>query len=83
MPTSNAHVDQTLRQILQELRNQRLTGHEISYIGIMAIVLQVVAIVCLLAALLMGSGNDQIFSRWIACAVVLQLGTIAMLLFKK
>lgn len=79
----DGHVDQTLRQILQELRNQRLTDTEFSYITIMAIVLQVVAVICVLAALLMGSGNDQIFARWIACAVVLQLGTISILLFRK
>ena len=75
--------EQTLRQILQELRSQRKVGGEFTYAGVMAIVLQMVAGVCLLAGLLMGAGDDGLFLRWMACAVLLQLATLAMLLFRK
>lgn len=76
-------TEQTLRQILQELRSQRKVGGEFTYAGVMAIVLQMVAGVCLLAGLLMGSGDDGLFFRWMACAVLLQLATLAMLLFRR
>jgi D-glycero-D-manno-heptose 1,7-bisphosphate phosphatase len=81
-PASPA-AEQTLRQILQELRSQRKVTGDFSYITIMAIVLQMVAVVCLMAALLMGAGSNDIFMRWIACAIILQLATLSMLMFRK
>jgi|GEM_PF-251193 len=81
--SSPMSAEQTLRQILQELRSQRKVAGEFTYAGVMAIVLQMVAGVCLLAGLLMGSGDDGLFLRWMACAVLLQLATLAMLLFRK
>lgn len=83
-PTSTpAPAEQTLRQILQELRSQRKVGGEFTYAGVMAIVLQMVAGVCLLAALLMGAGDNDLFFRWMSCALMLQLATLAMLLFRR
>ncbi len=76
-------AEQTLRQILQELRSRRKVGGEFTYAGVMAIVLQMVAGVCLLAGLLMGSGDDGLFLRWMACATLLQLATLAMLLLRR
>jgi len=58
-------------------------GGEFSGIGMAAIVLQAVAFICLLAGLLMGAGNDAIFLRCFAAGIVLQLATIAILLFRK
>ena len=78
-----APAEQTLRQILQELRSQRKVGGEFTYAGVMAIVLQMVAGVCLLAALLMGAGDNDLFFRWMSCALMLQLATLAMLLFRR
>ena len=74
-------IDQTLRQILQELRNQRAVDGDFSYQDTIAIVLQMLAAVCLLGALWMGSNNLDLFVRWIAVGLTVQLATIAMLMF--
>lgn len=76
-------IDQTLRQILQELRNQRAVDGDFSYQDTIAIVLQMLAAVCLLGALWMGSGNLDLFVRWIAVGLAIQLATIAMLMFRR
>ena len=75
--------DQILRQILQELRNQRGLESEFSYHQMIAIVLQMIAAVSLLGALWMGASNIDIFVRWLGVALGIQLATIAMLLFRK
>jgi len=72
-----------LKMILNELRNQRGHGEEFSYLTLIAIVLQTLAVVCLLGGLWMGTADDGLFLRWIAAALIAQLATIAMLLFAK
>ena len=81
--TSDPPTDHLLRQILQELRHQRAIEMDFSYQNMMAIVLQMVAVVCLLGALWMGVANLELFVRWICVGLVMQLATIAMLLFRK
>ncbi|MEE9213169.1 MAG: HAD-IIIA family hydrolase [Phycisphaeraceae bacterium] len=81
-PTASpAPIEVTLRQILQELRNQRTSVSEFSYLSVLAIVLQMVALVCLLAALLLGRTEEALFIRWLGAGVLIQLATIAALLF--
>ncbi len=76
-------MEQTLRQILAELRNQRQPIDEFNYTGVLAIVFQLLAVVCLLAALWMGRGDDGLFLRWMGVSLLTQLIAIAMLLFKR
>lgn len=76
-------LEQTLRQILAELRNQRQPIDEFNYAGTMAIMFQLLAVVCLLAALWMGRSDDGLFLRWLGVSVLTQLIAIAMLLFKR
>jgi len=76
-------IDQTLRQILQELRNQRAVDADFSYQDTIAIVLQMLAVVCVLGALWMGSNNLDLFVRWAVVGLAVQLATIAMLMFRK
>lgn len=75
--------EKTLRLILQELRNQRGTGTEFSYIKIMAIVLQTVAGACLLGAFWLGAGDGVLFMRLIGSAIFVQLAVIAALLWER
>ncbi len=76
-------TDRTLSQILQELRNRRAADMDFSYQHTFAIVLQMVAGVCLLGALWMGGSDFEAFVRWIGVGLVLQLATIAMLIFRR
>ncbi len=76
-------TDQTLRQILQELRNHRHVGHEFAYRHVIAIVLQMIAAVCLLAALWLGREDGMTFARWIYVAIFFQIATLTMLLFRR
>ena len=80
-PVEPPAVETTLRQILQELRNQRSAVSEFSYLSVLAVVLQMVALVCLLAALLLGRTDEAVFFRWIGAGLLVQLATIATLLF--
>ncbi len=80
---TSPRTDQTLRQILQELRNRNADEAIFSYHQMIAIVLQMIAVVCLLGALWMGGENLELFIRWLCIAVFVQLATIAMLLFRK
>ncbi len=80
---SSPSMEQTLRQILAELRNQRQPVDEFNYTGVLAIVFQLLAVVCLLAALWMGRGDDGLFLRWMGVSLLTQLIAIAMLLFKR
>ncbi len=75
--------EKTLRLILQELRNQRGTGTEFSYIRIMAIVLQTISGACLLGAFWLGSADSDLFVRLIGSAVVAQLAVIAAILWDR
>ena len=79
-----ASIDQTLRLMLQELRGQRGSGgDDFSYLYVVAIVLQMVAGLCLVGGLWMGAGDDGLFVRWIGAGIMVQLATIAALMFSK
>ena len=87
-PVAPSHVpdpadEKTLRLILQELRNQRGTGTEFSYVRIMAIVLQTVAGACLLGAFWLGAGDGVLFLRLLGSAIFVQLAVIAALLWER
>ncbi len=84
-PDALATLNKTMRLVLQELRLQRGTSGEFHQLGIVAIVIQAVALLCLLGALWMGGGDGGTgaFLRWISVAIVLQLAVIATLLFTK
>ncbi|MCC6579896.1 MAG: HAD family hydrolase [Phycisphaeraceae bacterium] len=84
-PTRPAMTGQErlLRQILHELRTQRTEGDGFSYLRMFATVLQMLTVVCLLAALLLGSGDLAMFIRWMAVGMLVQAATIAMLLFDR
>ena len=72
-----------LKQILQELRAQRGEQAGFSSLTVVAIVLQMVAALCLVGALWMGADNLGLFVRWICAGVLVQLAVIAMLLFSR
>lgn len=80
MSSATPPAELTLRQILQELRNQR-TGGEFSYLRVVAIVLQMIAGLCLLGALWMGAYDGDVFWRWMSTGLLMQGATIAVLLF--
>lgn len=80
-PLADASSSKTLRLILQELRSQRGMTGEFSYHTVLAIVLQMVAGLCLLGALWMGAGDDGLFMRWMGAGLLMQGATIAALLF--
>lgn len=84
-PEALTVLNKTMRLVLQELRMQRGTSGEFHQLGVVAIVIQAVAFICLLGALWMGGGDGGTgaFLRWISVAVVLQLAVIATLLFSK
>jgi len=72
----------TLKQILQELRNQRVSGQgDFSYLTVIAIVMQMVVGVCLLGGLWMGAGDFELFMRWVLSGLIVQGATIVLLLF--
>ena len=81
--TTTSLIEQQLRQILQELRNQRATIHEFSPLKIFAIVLQMVAALCLFGGFWMGMSNPSLFWGWIATGLIVQGATIATLLFAR
>lgn len=82
-PRNTGGAEQTLRLILQELRAQRGGEGEFSYLSILAIVLQLIVVVCLLGGLWMGASDQAVFIRWIGAGLLIQLATIAMLLFDR
>ena len=73
--------NKTLRLILHELRAQRGQDQEFSFLTIIAVALQLVAIVCLLGGLFMGSGDDGLFLRWLGAGIIAQLTAIATLMY--
>lgn len=75
--------EKTLRLILQELRMQRNATAEFSYLKIVAIVLQLIAIICLLGGLWMSGPDNTVFLRWMGVAVLAQLAMIATLQFDR
>ena len=72
-----------MRQILKELRQLRGAEADFSYLRVMAIVFQMIALLCLLGAFWMGSADHAVFMRCIGAGILLQLTTIAILLFSK
>ncbi|MCC7191800.1 MAG: HAD family hydrolase [Phycisphaeraceae bacterium] len=74
---------ETLRQILQELRHQRPGQQDFSYIKAFAVLLQMIALVCFLGALVMGRAEDGVFMRWMFASILMQLATIATLMFSR
>jgi len=80
-PTPDADDDKTLRLILHELRAQRGGTQEFSFLTIIAVALQLVAIICLLGGLFMGGESDGVFFRWLGAGLMAQLTAIAVLLY--
>ena len=72
-----------LRQILHELRTQRGAGDEFSHTRMLAVILQLIAAVCFIGAFWVSGEEQGPFVRWIMSAIMLQLATIAALLFGK
>lgn len=77
--TTDPETEKTLRLILHELRAQRGKDQEFSFLTIIAVALQLVAIICLLGGLFMGGESDGLFLRWLGVALVAQLTAIATL----
>lgn len=80
---SSVETDKLLRQILQELRAQRGEAPEFSSLTIVAIVMQMAAVLCLVGGLWMGGEEDGLFIRWLGAGLLVQLATIALLLFDR
>lgn len=76
------HPPHLLRAILSELRQQRAHAHDFSAVQLLALILQMIAIVCLMGGLWMGQSEPQIL-RWLGGAVVLQLASIGALLLRR
>ena len=72
-----------LRQILQELRNQREVHGQFSSTSIIVLVMLIVAVVCYVAALMMGGSDPGLFYKLFATTVVILLGCIVGLLLRK
>lgn len=83
--TRDIPAEQTLREILQELRNQRRTeAAEFGLLDGVALLIQLIAVVCVAAGLMLGvGGEDGLFWRGIGLGLFCQLIVIAILLFKK
>jgi histidinol-phosphate phosphatase family protein len=73
--------EKTLRLILHELRAQRGSDQEFSFLTLIALALQLVAIVCLLGGLFMGWESDGVFLRWVGTGIMAQLTAIAVILY--
>ncbi|MEM1207848.1 MAG: HAD-IIIA family hydrolase [Planctomycetota bacterium] len=70
-----------LRAILQELRGQRAVTGGVTWLVILAVVLQMGAVFCVAGAMWMGAASVELFARWAFVGVMAQLGVVAMLLF--
>lgn len=77
--SADPETEKTLRLILHELRAQRGQDQEFSFLTIIAVALQLVAIICVLGGLFMGGGDDGVFLRWLGVGLVAQLTAIATL----
>ncbi len=76
---ASGESEQTLRQILKEVRQLRGVD-EMTSLKMFAVVLQMIAVLCLVGGLWMGAGNIEYFVKWIGVGVMIELGTIVMLL---
>ncbi|MEM6554085.1 MAG: hypothetical protein AAF750_18360, partial [Planctomycetota bacterium] len=80
-----------LRAILAELRAQRRAGgglagggrREFDGVTVFALVLQMVAVVCLLGGLLMGAGEVALFVKWLGVGLMAQLASIGLVLYSR
>ncbi|MAX25576.1 MAG: hypothetical protein CMJ19_13835 [Phycisphaeraceae bacterium] len=77
-----------LRLIHQELKNQHAHKGEFSWLRMFAAMLQLIAIVCLFAALWLGTGSSaedgsEVFFAMMGTALFTQMATIAMLMFDR
>ncbi len=79
-PNNGAQAN-LLKQILHELRAQRGAGSDFAYTKMLAVVLQMLALVCFVGAFWMAGTEIDLFIRWMASALMVQFATIAMLLF--
>ena len=82
-PSAPSTLDATLKQILQELRNQRDGGIEFSFVRIIAIIVQLLAVFAVIVAMILGADDMATLIAWLCGAIFLQLGTIALLLFDR
>jgi D-glycero-D-manno-heptose 1,7-bisphosphate phosphatase len=73
----------TLRQILQELRNQREVHGEFTYSSTIVLVMLVVSVVCFLAALMLGGQDLGLFFKLMGTTIVILLACIVVLLLRK
>lgn len=76
-------AESLLRQILQEMRLQRSAHHDFSYLRMFAVVLQMVAFVCMVGMFWLGGSDPLANFRWFALAVTLQLLTLALFQFDR
>lgn len=76
-------TNRLLQQIVSELRRQRGIGTEFSWMTILAIVLQGIALLCLVGGLWMGAAQPDLFLKWILSGMIVQGATIAVLLFAR
>ncbi|NBC11608.1 MAG: HAD-IIIA family hydrolase [Planctomycetes bacterium] len=77
-------AERTLRLILQELRQQRNGPGDFNALSLGAIVLQLLALICLGGALVMPEPGDlDLLLKWLGAAVIVQLATLALLLFAR
>lgn len=74
-------VEQTLREILHELRSQRGIHDNFSYTKMLAVILQMIAVVCFAGSFWMSGDDYVMFLAWMASALFVQLATLAMLQF--
>ncbi|MCX5659044.1 MAG: HAD family hydrolase [Planctomycetota bacterium] len=76
-------ADRTLREILQEMRNQRDLRDEFSAMRLMTVIVQLLAVVAFLVAIMMGWSNPEVFFRAMTIALFLQLATLSLLLLER
>jgi len=81
-PARTPPAEATLRQILQELRDIRAQRDDFSYAAMLAVVLQVVAVVCLAGGLILAADSGEFF-RWLGGGVMAQLAAITAVLFAR
>lgn len=74
-----------LRLIHQELKNQHSHKSEFSWLRTFAVMLQMIAIVCMFTSLWLGAGGNSFdtFMYMMGVAIFTQLATIAMLMFDR
>lgn len=75
--------DALLRQILNQLRHQHTAIKEWSWLGYVAVVLELLAMLCLLAGLTIGDSDLTGLFKWLGTGVLVQLAVVAILLFDR